>query len=186
MVTIDEPKFPASAEDSMGHTLEAQSIAAAARKEVTNALTEKLLSEKQIKNDLVEYSQIDAPRTFNEKEIVGVILETLTEEQKPNAEKLKIARIVRDEKGIIVELNAILPDIDEKTGFTEINYQIQGKYGSLKKLSNPGGDAITTIKHYRCDSDGIPMSGDTIVVFKDGKWVPPSNQGETKITKPNL
>jgi hypothetical protein len=147
-----------------------------------NLILQKLLSEKPGKEEIRKEVIIEESRTFSEQEIIDLILHTLSESQKTSMKDLKVSKIIRNEKGVVLVMEASLPDADGQGGYSEISFSIKSKYIIQGKVPSVGQAKITTIEYTGFDNEGMPMSGETVANFIDGKWVSPSNQKEIAIT----
>jgi hypothetical protein len=123
-----------------------------------------LLSQKPDEVEVVKVSETKETRAFSEQEILKVALEAC-ELRKLNVEKLKISRIVRNEKGEIVALYTRMPNEKNDGGSIEITFILQGKHGG-------NNSANTNISQWDFDKDGMPdRGGEIFAEFVDGKWV---------------
>jgi hypothetical protein len=155
---------PEDKEASVARPSESQSFVSGARKEVSDTLAQKLLSE-TAEEKICPESKIEAPRIFSQKEIVEVVLNALSGSKVPNPEALKLTRIHRNKDNVIVSLESILPDADGKEGFTEIIFVIQGKHSRTIQSKVTG----VTISHFYSETEY--GSGFTAAEFKDGQWI---------------
>ena len=105
-------------------------------------------------------SEIKEERTFF-KEDVSKLIVLFAMANKLELDNLKVARIINDEQGRLLVFEVKSPNPDG--GYQLISYIIKGRHDRNQSQT-------TGIDRTFWDKDDMPVSGDTIAEYLEGKW----------------
>lgn len=122
---------------------------------------DKLAGEKAEVEQVCAVSEVREKQPFSKRKILELIL-VFAMANKLELDQLKISKSISNKDGVLVFLEVKSPTADG--GSKVINYTVEGRHDSNQSRT-------TSLDQTEYDQDDMPVGGDIVAEYRDGKWV---------------